>query len=602
MSSQELIQFHVDKVLSLTEPQMYSLGSALEYQASMRPEHPAIIFSDRVYNYDEFNQEANRYANFFAEQGFVKDDVVALIMSNRPEFIFILTGLSKLGVSVALINYELRGAVLAQGVNIVNAKAIIVCSEMIELYNSIAGIIRLYSPRRVFAVSEQQPVNLTNKMEWLNPLLETMSTENPASTGTISSEDILAFIYTSGNYGPRKAVPIQHKRVLLVGHQAGLFCHMNDERRQYMCLPLYLNVGLNMCLASMLASGSTMVLKEKFSSGVFWQDINKYHVDYFVGIVELFRYIYSLPPQNHDAENTLKVAICNGITHSLQEPFRERFDIDHMIEIYGTSENIGFFINYLEHPGICGNLNLGGVRQGEVVQCDQDSGNVYRDQNGWVMRCQAGEKGVLLCAVNEYNTFTGYVGDPEATQLKQVRNAFKPGDCYLNTFDMVKLHEDDEISFVNRLGNAYRWKGKTVSTTQVADVIMHFMGPIDDVCVYSVTIPGHEGRCGMAAIKLLPDEKLQWKSFVEYINRKMPSHARPVFIRLVPDVPQNIKLEDMKSEYKKEAYTPGIVNDPLYCYDNRSGSYQPLTISSYNTIMDRGYYYDDSENTGEGEV
>jgi len=602
MNSRELINFHVEKVQSLCEPQMYSLGLVLEYQASRRPEHPAIIFSDRVYSYDEINREANRYANYFAGQGFEKDDVVALMMTNKPEFIFVMTGLSKLGVSVALINYELRGAVLAQGINIVAAKAIVICDELVELYNNVASIIRLYSPRRVFVTSDRQPDSLAGKLEWISPLLNNVSDENPATTGTISSEDTLAFIYTSGNYGPRKAVPIQHKRVLLVGHQAVLFCHMNEQRIQYVCLPLYLNVGLNVCLASMMASGSTIVLKEKFSIGAFWNDINKYKADYFVGIGELFRYIYSLPPQDNDTENTLHVAICNGLSNYLQEPFRERFGIEHMVEIYGTSENIGFFINIMEHPGICGNLNLGGIRQGEVVQCDHENGNVYRDHDGWATPCKVGERGVLLCTINEYNNFPGYMGDPEASQLKMVSNALKQGDLYLNTYDMVELREDEEIAFVNRLGNAYRWKGKTVSTQQVTDVIMRFMGPIEDACVYSVTIPGREGRCGMAAIKLLPGEKLDWKSFVQYINRKMPGHARPVFIRIVSEVPQGFAMERMKSHYKKEAYAPGVVKDPLYYYNNRYGVYQPLTINAYNAIMERGYYIDDSDNTEEGEA
>ena len=49
------------------------------------------------------------------------------------------------------------------------------------------------------------------------------------------------------------------------------------------------------------------------------------------------------------------------------------------------------------------------------------------------------------------------------------------GDEYFNTGDLVKLHDGDYISFVDRLGDTYRWKSKTVSANQVADVINKFL-------------------------------------------------------------------------------------------------------------------------------
>ncbi|MDR1160094.1 MAG: AMP-binding protein [Syntrophomonadaceae bacterium] len=589
MQKEEILKYHLKKVQDLCLPHQYSMGLLLEHQAESCPNHTAVIFSGREYTYDDFNRKANRYANYFSEQGFVKGDIVALMMPNSPEFLFILLGLSKIGVAAALINFELKGAVLAQGINIVEAKAIIIAHELLGLYDSITGIVRLRAPSRVLVVNDAEPQDTAYKKELLNSLVAEVSDQNPSFTKDINSEDVLAYIYTSGNYGPRKAVPIQHKRTLLVGHQSCLFCHMNADRIQYTCLPLYLNAGLNVCLSSMLASGSTMVLKERFSVEQFWEDINRYQADYFVGVGEMYRYLFSKPLSEHDKNNSLAVAICNGINKELQEPFRERFDIDHIIEVYGTAENVGFFINYLEHPGICGTLNLGGIRQGEVVRCDLDSGNVFRNEEGRVIPCNVGENGVLLCAVNGYNTFTGYVGDPEASQLKLVNNALVPGDSYLNTYDLVKLHEDDEISFIDRLGQAYRWKGKTVSIQLVEDVIARFMGPVEDVCVYSVKIPGHEGRCGMAAIKLLENEKLNWANFVDYINRKIPAHAQPVFIRIVEKLPQEKILLDMLSTYKKDAYSPSIINDKIYYYTTEESKYKLLTQEIYEEIMKQGY-------------
>jgi acyl-CoA synthetase (AMP-forming)/AMP-acid ligase II len=70
---------------SLKKPKNISLGSILEKQAAKRPDHPAILFEERIITYRDFNQMANRYSHFFQQRGFRKGDVVALLMDSRPD-------------------------------------------------------------------------------------------------------------------------------------------------------------------------------------------------------------------------------------------------------------------------------------------------------------------------------------------------------------------------------------------------------------------------------------------------------------------------------------------------------------------------------------
>lgn len=265
------------------------------------------------------------------------------------------------------------------------------------------------------------------------------------------------------------------------------------------------------------------------------------------------------------------------------EPFKQRFGLEHIVEIYGSAEGVGSYLNFEEIPGMCGNLNVNELRQGEVVKYDQESDELIRDQNGRLMRCEPGEIGVLLSEINELHVFTGYLNDPVATEAKVIRNAFQDGDQYLNTEDLVQLHENDYISFVDRMGDTYRWCGITVSANRVADVIIKFYGAIEDVLVYGVQIPGIEGRCGMAALKLLDDEKLDWKGFVRHINRRMPPHARPIFLRITdePDL-TNISL---KKRFRREGYDPAIIKDPIYFYDENKEAYIKLTDELYRDII-----------------
>ncbi|HBQ27241.1 MAG TPA: hypothetical protein DD791_12665 [Syntrophomonas sp.] len=564
---------------------MASLGQEVEKQARNRPGHPVFLWQEQVITYEEFNRRANRYASFFNNQGYKKGDVVALLMDNCPEYLMVVTGLAKIGVITALINTEVRGEVLAQGINIAEARSMIIGSNFIELYQTIAERLRFRSPGIVYVDGPQPAMELPSFLQSLPLWLGDCNEENPPLRADIQGEDVLVYLYTSGSYGTRKAVPVSHQRFWMVGQQLRSFGYLDEDSIQYMCLPLYYNSGFTVCFAGMIMTGSSMVVKPEFSATHFWSDIRHYRANYFIGVGEMFRYLYSQEEQRNDADNPLEIVICNGMWGNLVEPFKRRFGIKHIIEIYGTTENVGSFFNYEEISDVCGNLCILNQRQGEVVRFNFDSSELLRDENSRLIKCSPGMVGVLLCEINAINVFYGYVNDPEATEAKIIRNAFSEGDTYLNTYDLMELHENDYISFVDRLGDTYRWKAKTVSAEQVADVIIKFFGPIDDASVYGVKIPEHEGRCGMAALKFMEGETMDWKRFLNYLNRRMPEHARPIFIRIIKHLNHIDNLEEVKQQLQLEGFDITRVKDPIFFYHPQKDAYLPMTVDVYNDIM-----------------
>lgn len=567
------LNLHMEKILGLQLKQFASLGSQLEYWARVKPDHPAFIYSKRVLSYQDFNRLANRYAHFFNSQGFGRGDVVALIMKNKPEFLAIVAGLSKIGVITSLINHELREEVLAYGINISEARAVILDAANQQLYNTIQDRVRLKSPGLVFMETS------------LPTLMSSCSDANPLIIPAINNEDILAYLFTSGSKGKRKAVPIVQKRWLAVGHQVCLNCYMDENTVQYMCLPLYLNGGFTFCFSGMIASGSTMVIKDSFSAQHFLADARDMGANYFTGVGEMFRYILAQPEAADDFSNPLETAITNGIQNELIEPFRQRFGLKHMIEMYGTTENVGSFINHREISGMLGNLSLNGIRQGEIVHYDSENLEPQRDTRGWARKCQPGESGLLVCEINELNPFLGYVNDPLATDSKVLRGLFRENDAYINTGDIMLLHEGEDLSFIDRLGDSYRWKGKTVSADSVAEVIKKFYGGIEDAVVYGVRVPGFEGRCGMAAIRILSDLVLDWKGLAAHINKRMPEHARPVFFRLCSGLTDNSDLKRHRHQLQSQGYNPLLVDDDLFYYDQEQQTYLPMNSEVYLNII-----------------
>ena len=570
-------QYYLDTILSLKQKQKMSLGQEIEKHAIDQPDHPALVYGDRIITYDQLNRMANRYANFFIQQGFQKGDVVALLMENRPEYLATIIGLSKVGIIGSLINISVRGEVLADGINMSYARAVIVGYELLDLFETIADVIRLMSPARILVERGDEKRTLPDQFDDLNESLNNSSDSNPETTAHITTEDVLVYLSSTGNTGWRKATPITQARFLKMGNQYVMLTHFDNDTVQYMCLPLYFNGAFNVCFSSMVISGSTMVIKRDFSVHAFWDDIHKYNANYFVSVGEMARYIYSLPEKPDDAKNPLDNMICNGIWGNLIGPFRQRFGIKHLIEHYGNTEGVGTYINHEEVIGMCGNLSLLGIRQGQVVRCDPVTDEILHDESGWAIKCSPGEVGLLLGETNELNIYMGYINDPEASESRLLRSVFQEGDVYFNSGDLVHVHENEDISFVDRLGDTYRWKSQTVSSSQVADVISRFFGGIEDCTVYGVRVPGVEGRCGMAAIKLVEDEKLDWKKLIAHINKRMPPHARPLFVRIYEELDTSGDLKELKKRLQEEGFDPSKVSNPLYFLDPEKDQYVPLT-------------------------
>jgi len=580
----------VEFIRSLKNKQYRSLGTELERQARERGGKTAIIFEERSLTFSELNSQANRYANYFTHLGFRHGDVVALYMQNRPEYLIAASGLSKLGVIVSLINNGLKGPALAHALNICDARAVIAGGEYLEELLAVRDDIILRSPAMLFVEGEGHRLELPPGIYDIEVLLEGVSEDNPSTTGDVSTEDVIVYIYTSGTTGLPKACAVTHKRWLLLANLGIQIGHIEQDGVHYVALPLYHNSGFNVGYSALVFYGNTMLLRRSFSATAFWDDVRKYNVGTFIYVGEMCRYIYNQPPKPDDADNPLRCISGTGIRGDLILPFMERFGVEFVTDTYGTTEGVGLMVNLEGIPGICGNLTVNGLRQGEIIRWEFEKESIVRDEQNHAVKCLPGEIGLLVCEINARNPFAGYVNNPEATEAKILHNLFEDGDQYFDSGDLVRLHERGNFSFVDRLGDNYRWKSENISTNMVSSVIDGF-GHIEDANVYGVEVPGMEGRCGMAALKLLEGESIDWIEFSAHIAGALAPYARPHFIRLRPVLDANNSFKQVKKNLQKEGFNPAAISDPLYFLHPERRHYVPLTPEIYDDIIGQRFRF-----------
>ena len=91
---------------------------------------PALLSDRECFSYLELVGRARRYSRWALEQGVAKGDVVGLLMPNRPEYLAIWLGITRVGGVVALLNTNLAGQALARCIQAAAPKHLIVDAEL----------------------------------------------------------------------------------------------------------------------------------------------------------------------------------------------------------------------------------------------------------------------------------------------------------------------------------------------------------------------------------------------------------------------------------------------------------------------------------------
>jgi fatty-acyl-CoA synthase len=129
----------------------------------------------------------------------------------------------------------------------------------------------------------------------------------------------------------------------------------------------------------------------------------------------------------------------------------------------------------------------------------------------------------------------------------------------------MRLDGAGYFSFVDRLGDTFRWKGENVSTTQVADALSEYPGVIQAV-VYGVEVAGEDGRAGMAAV--IVEDYFDLGGLPTFLAKHLPPYAHPIYLRLRGFVETTATFKPIKVQLIKEGYDVTKVLDPLYRLDH----------------------------------
>jgi fatty-acyl-CoA synthase len=554
----------IDRGASLT------FGNVLNDLADRYGASPALIDDEETLSYSALAGRANCYAGWALAEGLAPGGTVALLMHNCADYVAIWAGLSQVGCTVALINTNLTHTALAHAIRTAGARALIVATA---LQDNITAVMPDIQTLRVWRHGKGMGY-------W--PRIEPITAAQPGTRPPpLADADRTAalLIYTSGTTGLPKAANVSHSRILQWSYWFAGLLNTGPSDRLYNCLPMYHSIGGVSAIGALLVHGGSVYIRRRFSARNFWPEVVESRSTIFQYIGELCRYLLNAPPHSLETSHRLRLCCGNGLREEVWRGFEERFQIPRIIEFYAMTEGAVSLYNCAGRPGAIGHVPgfLAHRFPVALVRCDPETGQLLRDEAGRCIPCAAGETGEALGRLDAMSTsparrFEGY-SDAALSKSKLARNVFHTGDLWYRTGDLMRRDKDGFYYFVDRLGDAFRWKGENISASEVADTISSFPGVIDTV-VFGIPISGHEGRAGMAAIAAEPE--LDLAALRRHIDKTLPSYARPVVIRLCGAIERTGTFKLAAGQLAAEGYARAPL-DQLWLDDRMAQAYIPCT-------------------------
>ncbi|HEX5006330.1 MAG TPA: long-chain-acyl-CoA synthetase [Hyphomonadaceae bacterium] len=558
----------------------YTLADAMEEAVDDHDERIFISFEGQETSYAEFDARACQFAHWGLSVGLKKGDCVALFMENRPDYIAFWAGMAKIAVKTALINYNLTGAGLAHCVKITNARAIVMNPELAPNFGS---------------AREQTPLDLgafvlggqTQGLKPIDAAVDKMPKTRPDKSvrAGVRGAEVALYIYTSGTTGLPKAAKITNVRAqgLMRVFVDATDAHRSD--RILLTLPLYHATG-GMCgVGTAFNAGACIILRRRFSASHFWQEAIDNNATMLVYIGELGRYLMNQPPSALEKSHHITKGFGNGLRADVWAEFVERTGIKRLVEFYGSTEgNVNFF-NLDGKIGAVGRIPrlLRSKLKGRIVKFDVETEEPVRGPDGLCIEAGVDEPGEAVGPITAEprQRFDGY-NDETQSKKKILRDVFEKGDLWFRTGDLMKMDKDGYIYFVDRVGDTFRWKGENVSTSEV-EIAISSMPGVKHAIVYGVAVPGQDGRAGMAAVT--PRDGVDVAKLYQHLAERLPSYARPVFLRLQGEVETTGTLKYRKVDLVKEGFDPMNTSDPLFVIDTDRKTYAPINVEMMRKIV-----------------
>ena len=211
----------------------------LAHRAQVSPHKIALIFGDQRWTYGELNGIVAQLCGQLTAVGVQAGQQVAVLMPNRPEYVYLTHALARLGATLVPLNIRLTSQELRWQVGQADCR-LVICADETEALAAALNIptlnVQMFKRSNVQTVWSSRPLDL---------------------------EAVQGLIYTSGTTGQPKGAMLTYNNHLWSAIASAFRLGTDPADRWLACLPLYHVGGLSIIFRCCLY-GTTVVLQQGF--------------------------------------------------------------------------------------------------------------------------------------------------------------------------------------------------------------------------------------------------------------------------------------------------------------------------------------------------
>ncbi len=482
----------------------------------------AYFYEGRRITFAEVARETNRAANALRALGAGLGDRVMVRMADRPETVYILLAIMRIG-AIAMPTYPMLGPdELAYRANDAEAVAIVCDPDLLQ------------------AVEQARPRCSTLRHVLLpDDLASGAAGECPATpTGR---DDISILMYTSGTSGEPKGVIQPH-----VDHLAGGDCHMNhvlglapkDVLAGPVALPF--RFGIEFYIIFTLRNGCPSVLLPKKTPAAVLDAVQRYGVTVMGGVPTFYNMaLQELAAARYDL-SSLRLCVCAGepMPLSVFERWKEATGMP-LTQMLGTTE-LSWFLGYRGPAGLKPDT-LGMATPGYTV--------VVRDP-GTFEEVPPGREGIM--------TVLGPTGARYWRKPEVQRRAVRGGWTVVP--DVVSMDEDGYVRYIARADEIIVSAGYNIAPVQVEQVLSRHPAVCEAACVGAPDPEGLRSAIVKAYVVLQPGCAPS-ADLVAALQRSVREQAAPYMyprqIEFLDSLPKTPNGKVRRTELRDRAWGAG---------------------------------------------
>ncbi|MCP4578595.1 MAG: AMP-binding protein [Deltaproteobacteria bacterium] len=468
-------------------------------------------FQGESFGYQDLDGASSRVAAGLQTLGLGKGDRAAIIMGNRPEYLFLWFGLSKLGAIEVPLNTAHRGDLLTYMLGQSGSRVVVVEDIFLD---RLAPVLRhLPDLEKVVVLGDGHIPSLDKPAMKYSEMVDNQGGYTPTK---VFWNDPFAVIYTSGTTGPSKGSVMPHNYALFMGEICMSAAGYDQNDRLFNALPLFHGNAQFLSTMPALMSGAGMVLVPRFSASRFWDDVKKNECTEFNYIGGILQILYKAEPRPDDADNSLRIMFGAGAPPDLYRPFEERFGV-RLIEGYGMSEIGVPMLNTVKERkiGSCGKL-----RPDYEVKLVDDAG----------LPVATGQPGECLLRTHKPHCLLLEYHDMPVQTVAAWR------DLWFHTGDYLRRDEDGYFHFVDRKKDAIRRRGENISSFEVEEGVRTHDAVLECAAV-AVKSPMGEDEV-MVCLTLKPGKKLAPEVLMAHCSEQMAYFMVPRYLRFMDALPK----------------------------------------------------------------